>query len=141
MWDSMTITKAKIKSILTRTSGFLATVTSHSLQPYRGCTYANALCGEYCYVQHNTFVTRGMPWGSFLEVRENAVEAYERQYEAERAWSRRRRGEFGIFLSSSTDPFVPQEDRFGITRGVLEAMVLRPPDLLILQTHTHRVTN
>src|SRR5262249_47440632 len=66
--------------------------------------------------------------------------AYRAEYEAERGWARRARGAFTVFLSSSTDPFVPQEDRFGVTRGVLEAMLERPPDGLTLQTHTHRVT-
>ena len=47
---------------------------------------------------------------------------------------------FSIFCSSSTDPFVPQEFRYGITRAVLEAMLDTPPDELILQTHTHRLT-
>lgn len=43
-------------------------------------------------------------------------------------------------MSSSTDPFVPQEDHFRVTQRVLEAMSERPPDFLIIQTHTHRVT-
>jgi DNA repair photolyase len=48
-------------------------------------------------------------------------------------------GRFSIFMSSATDPFVPQEDRFRVTRGVLETMLELPPDTLILQTHSHRV--
>src|SRR5262249_59408052 len=59
---------------------------------------------------------------------------------AERRWAARHRGGFTIFMSSSTDPFVPQEDRFGVTRRVLEAMLENPPDGLILQTHSGRVT-
>src|SRR6266481_9951046 len=43
-------------------------------------------------------------------------------------------------MSSSTDPFVPQEDRFRITRTIMQTMVAHPPDALIVQTHTHRVT-
>jgi DNA repair photolyase len=138
---SVRIGEAAVEKILTRTSGFLKTVTSHSLQPYRGCTYGNALCGRYCYVQHNRWLTRGEPWGSFLEARPNAAAAYRASAAAERRWARRARGRFGIFLSSSTDPFVPQEDRFRVTRGVLEALLDDPPDLLIVQTHSHRVTS
>jgi DNA repair photolyase len=98
------------------------------------------LCGVGCYVQHNRWLTRGEEWGSFLEVRANAADAYRRQHAAEQKWARYARGRFSIFFSSSTDPFVPQEKRFGITRGLLEVMHELPPDTVILQTHTHLVT-
>jgi DNA repair photolyase len=48
---------------------------------------------------------------------------------------------FGIFCSSSTDPFVPQEARFRVTESVLRAMLTTPPDELVLQTHSHRVAD
>src|SRR5205809_447639 len=137
---SLVLTEARVSRILTRTTGFLRTVSSHSLQPYRGCTFGRTLCGVGCYVRHNRWVTRGAPWGDFLEVRTNAADAYREQYDAERAWARRSRDGFTIFLSSSTEPFLPQEDRFGVTRRVLEAMCERAPDGLIIQTHTDRVT-
>jgi len=134
------LTKASVRSILTRSSGYLRTVCSHSLQPYRGCTFGASLCGVGCYVRHNPFVTRGADWGRFLEIRENAASAYLAQYERERRWARSNRGGFEIFMSSATDPFVPHERRFGVTRSVLEAMLEQPPDGLVLQTHTHLVT-
>ncbi|MDP3939972.1 MAG: hypothetical protein Q8R92_17785 [Deltaproteobacteria bacterium] len=135
------IAEVKVRSILTRATGYLRTVSSHSLQPYRGCTYGNTLCGVGCYVQHNRFLTRDALWGSFLDARVNAAAAYLEQHDRERRWARSARGDFAIFLSSSTDPFVPQERRYGVTRGVLEAMREAPPDALILQTHSHRVTD
>ena len=46
------------------------------------------------------------------------------------------RGPFSVFMSSSTDPFPPQERRAGITRAVLEAMAVSPPTSLIVQTHS-----
>jgi DNA repair photolyase len=134
------VTETEVRSILTRTSGYLKNVTSHSMQPYRGCTYGNSLCGVGCYVQHNRWLTRGAAWGSFLEVRSNAAEAYRRQHAVEQKWARRARGRFSVFFSSSTDPFVPQEKTFGITRSLLEAMNDLPPDQLIIQTHTHLVS-
>jgi DNA repair photolyase len=136
----MQVTAATVRSILTRTSGFLRTVTSHSLQPYRGCSFGGALCGIGCYVQHNGWITRGERWGGFLEARNNAAARYLEQAPSERAWARRARGRFGIFLSSSTDPFLPQEATLGLTGSVLEAMREQPPDLLIVQTHSDRVT-
>jgi DNA repair photolyase len=137
---SITLTTASVRSILTRSSGYLKTVCSHSLQPYRGCSFGNSLCGVGCYVRHNPFVTRGAEWGSFLEVRENAASAYLAQIDRERRWARNNREQFSVFMSSATDPFVPHERRFGITRAVLRAMLEKPPDTLIIQTHTHLVT-
>jgi DNA repair photolyase len=134
------VTTAPARGILTRATGYLRGVVSHSLQPYRGCTFGNALCGVGCYVRHNAFLTRGAPWGSFLEVRTNAAECYTAQHAGERAWAHRRGQPFAIFMSSSTDPFVPHEARFRVTERVLEAMVRSAPDTLIIQTHTHLVT-
>jgi len=135
----MTITEARISKILTRASGYLKPVTSHSLQPYRGCALGNSLCGVGCYVQHNFYLTKGEKWGSFVEGRINAAEAYRDEYESEKSWCRRRGHGFGIFMSSSTEPFQPAEGKMRITRGVLEAMVELPPDYLIVQTHSHHV--
>jgi DNA repair photolyase len=135
----MQVREVRVRSILTRTTGYLRTIASHSLQPYRGCSFGRSLCGAACYVRHNVFLTRGQEWGSFLDVRVNAAPVYRAQHRREGAWGRRSRGGFAIFLSSATDPFLPQESRARVTRSVLEAMCELPPDLLILQTHSHRV--
>lgn len=137
----MQLTQTTVQNILTRTTGFLRTVTSHSLQPYRGCTFGKALCGVGCYVQHNAHLLRGRTWGGFLEVRINAADSYRRNYPRERRWARQHRGGFSIFCSSATEPFLPQESRYGVTRAVLEAMCELPPDGLVLQTHSHRVAD
>ena len=129
-----------VRSILTRASGYLRTVCSHSLQPYRGCPFGASLCGAGCYVRHNVHVTQGRAWGSFLEVRANAAAAYLQGFERERSWARVQRGRFVVFLSSATEPFPPAEARHGVTRAVLTAMLNRPPDGLIVQTHSHHVT-
>ncbi len=134
------VTTTRARNILTRTSGYLKGVASHSLQPYRGCSFGNALCGVGCYVQHNAFLTRGQAWGSFLEARVNAAELYTAQQAKERAWAYRKGLAFNVFMSSSTDPFVPHEQRFRVTERVLQAMLENPPEALILQTHTHLVT-
>ncbi len=136
----MELAVTEIRNILTRTTGFLKTVTSHSVQPYRGCSFGNALCGVGCYVQHNPYVTQGRPWGSFLEVRKNGADSYRLHVDRERRWARKSRGKFGVFLSSSTEPFLPQEFRYRVTEKLLHAMLESPPDLLILQTHSHWVT-
>src|SRR5437764_201034 len=81
----------------------------------------NSLCGVGCYVQHNFYLTRGQPWGSFVEARTNAAEVYRAQYKREENWARKARGAFGIFLSSSTEPFQPAEAKHRVTQKVLEA--------------------
>ena len=135
----MRLSEIRVKGILTRTRGYLTDVCSHSLQPYRGCSFGHTLCGVSCYVQHNGLLTRGEPWGWFLEARVNAAEAYAAQVGRERRWARKARGRFAVFLSSSTDPFVPQERVKRVTARVLDAMREEPPDELIVQTHSPAV--
>ncbi len=137
----MNVSLTTIKNVLTRTSGYLTDVTSHSMQPYCGCAFGNSLCGVGCYVKHNGHLLKGRPWGSFLEVRTNAADSYRAHYEREQAWGRKHRERFSIFCSSATDPFVPQERRYGITTSLLQTMVNFPPDSLILQTHSHAVVD
>ncbi|MGH7213314.1 MAG: hypothetical protein ACREIT_00830 [Tepidisphaeraceae bacterium] len=137
----MLLQTTEVRQILTRSGGYLSTVSSHSLQPYRGCALGNSLCGVGCYVRHSWYVTRGREWGSFVETRSNAVESYARQYPRERAWARRERGRFGIFLSSATEPFQPIERTARITHDLLVAMLEHPPDLLIVQSHSHHVAD
>ena len=135
----MRIERVAIGNILTRTTGYLKSVSSHSAQPYRGCTLGLSLCGVGCYVRHNRWVTADRRWGSFLEARGNAADSYLQNVEKERRWARKQRGEMGVFLSSSTEPFLPQEEKLGVTRALLEAMREAPPDALIVQTHSDRV--
>ena len=85
--SAVTITETTVKNILTRTGGFLRTVTSHSLQPYRGCTFGRAACGAGCYVRHNGHLLQGRAWGEFLEVRTNAAESYLANEARERRWA------------------------------------------------------
>ncbi|MFO0909572.1 MAG: hypothetical protein U0794_14655 [Isosphaeraceae bacterium] len=96
----MDVTVTQVERVLTRASGFLLTVCSHSLQPYRGCPLGASLCGVACYVRHSGHILKGREWGRFLEVRENAADSYVSGYERERAWARKARGGFEIFLSS-----------------------------------------
>ena len=120
--------EVRCKSILNRTGGFLHSFT-HTLNPYRGCTYGSSLCGVACYAPEVLRDKR--PWGGYLEAKVNAADVYRRDMARER-----KRGPVRIFMASVTDPYVPQEKRLKITRRVLEAMVEAPPDKLVLQTHT-----
>lgn len=132
----MQITQVECRSILTRATGYLKTVCSHSLNPYTGCGLGKSACGAACYVRFNPWLTRGREWGGFLDVKINAAEVYLRTAGTERQWAHKRSQPFSIFLSSSTEPWQAAEKKFRITRALLKAMHDAPPDELILQTHT-----
>jgi len=131
----MEISEIQCKSILTRASGYLREVCSHSINPYIGCGFGRSACGVGCYVRHNAWLTKGRDWGSFVEVKINAPDIYLKTCEAEQRWARRRDQPFSIFFSSSTESWQPIEKQYLITRRLLEAMLTHPPDELILQTH------
>jgi DNA repair photolyase len=137
----MEVRVVRVGNVLTRTSGYLRNVTSHSLQPYRGCALGSSLCGVGCYVQHARHLFGGRSWGRFVDVRENAADSYAEHAPRERRWARRARGRFSIFLSSATEPFPPQERVHRVTRGVLARMLDESPDELAIQTHSHRVAD
>ncbi len=123
------------RSILTKTGGFLKEGFTHTLNPYLGCSFAKAACGVFCYAQHNGWITKGRPWGLY-GAKQDAVAAYVRDHDR---LKRPRRGApkpVRIYMSSSTDPYLPQEATLRLTRGVLEVMQDRPPDLLVVQTRS-----
>lgn len=132
----MQVTLSEARSLLVRSSGYLTQVSSHSLNPYRGCSFGKTLCGVSCYVRHNGHVCRGRNWGEFLEIKTNAAACYLREAPRERRWCGRQQQPFSIFMASSTDPYLPQERSHRITRSVLQAMLEEPPDQLVLQTHS-----
>jgi len=131
----VTITEVQCRSILTRASGYLRQVCSHSLNPYIGCGFGRSACGVGCYVRHNTWLTKGRDWGGFVDVKLNAPEIYLKTFKAERRWAHRRETPFTIFFSSSTEPWQSVEKQYRITRRLLQIMLAHPPDELILQTH------
>jgi DNA repair photolyase len=88
----------------------------------------------YCYAQWNPYHVRGRRWGRFLDVKEEAVQAYCAQYDRLKNLSEPK--PIRIFMSSVTEPYPPQERTLRHTRELLEAMVDRPPDLLAIQSHT-----
>ena len=122
------------KTILTPTSGFLADGYTHTLNAYSGCAFAKALCGTFCYAQHNRWITKGRTWGWFGAKR-NVAELYRCDYDSLKRSSRRQSQPLRIYMSSSTDPYLPQEYSLRLTRSLLEEMQDRPPDALVIQTH------
>lgn len=83
------------------------------INPYVGCTHACL----YCYAVFMKRVYHYQePWGDFLAAKVNI---------ADLLWKERRKIKPGqvVFLSSVTDPYVPQEKQYRLTRGCLEALV------------------
>ena len=129
------VTEYKASSILTPTGGFL-TGFSHTLNPYVGCSLGGSLCGMACYAAEMPLALReATPWGTSLKVKLNVASLYRRDH----AKVRRKGEPLSIFMSSVTDPYVPQERHYRSTRRVLTAMLKSPPDTLVLQTHTPNV--
>jgi DNA repair photolyase len=127
------------KSILTPTSGFLASGYTHTLNPYVGCAFAQALCGTFCYAQHQHWIVRGRPWGLYGAKR-NIRQAFQRDYDRIKHPRNGSPRPLRIYMASSTDPYIPQEQRLGLTRAILEEMQTRSPDVLVIQTHTTLVS-
>jgi DNA repair photolyase len=78
---------------------------------------------------------RGEEWGTWVEVKDGAVEVLRRDLTRVR-----KKGPVKIFLSSATDPYQPEEARAGLTRSLLEVLSEQPPDFLFLQTRSPLVT-
>ncbi len=135
----MQINLVQNKSILTRTTGYLQKVSSHSLNPYSGCGFGNSSCGQGCYVRFNTWINQGRSWGSFVDVKTNAADLYHQTAIKEKTRASKNSQPFSIFMSSSTDPWQPVEKKFRITRKILQAMRITPPDEIILQTHSSTI--
>lgn len=129
----MIVREITCRGIVNRTGGYLSGFT-HTINPYHGCAYGRTLCGlpDYAPGIVQSFGEK-REWGTYLDVKTNAPEAYAADHDRIRASSR---PGMRVYMSSVTDPYVPQEKKHRITRRILEAMRDRPPDLLALQTHT-----
>lgn len=95
-----------------------------TLNPYGGC---NVGC-SYCYVPHMRHKQlEERKWGTYIDVKEGAVELLEREL-------RRLRKPAKIFMSTATDPYQPVEERYRITRRMLEVFARYPQHALSILT-------
>ncbi|RXZ80313.1 radical SAM protein [Paenibacillaceae bacterium] len=115
------------KTLLNKGTGFLAGY-SHSLNPYTGCSFG---C-SYCYVrQMPVAIFRGAEWGTWVDIKKEAAAVFQKEYQKAKT-----KGPVTIFMSSSTDPYQPIENKEQITRSLLEVMACDPPDFLLVQTRS-----
>jgi len=106
-------TKIQVKSILNkqkkRDDWFLC---DYTLNPYSGCAF-NCI---YCYIGGSKY---GENLAENLSIKVNACELFEKQLSR-----RAKNGEHGLIaLSSSTDPYQPIEEKFKLTRKLLEIIL------------------
>ena len=107
------VNEIKVKSILNkhkkRDDWFL---DDYSVNPYSGCSF-NCI---YCYIRGSKY---GGNMAKTLSVKINAPELLEKQLSR-----RAKRGEYGIIaLSSSTEPYMPIEEKLKLTRKLLEIIL------------------
>ena len=104
-----------VKSLLNRCTSTRVPFT-WTINPYRGCEFA---C-KYCYARYTH---------EFMEMRDGVDFERKIYVKQQAAWLLRqdlkkvKRGE-EIAIGTATDPYLPAERRYGITRAILEELVL-----------------
>lgn len=122
----MQLRGAAAKSILTKTSGFIAEAGfTHSLSPARNCTFG---C-TYCYVPTMGLYGGLKPedwqrWGQFTTYKSNAVELLKRELRAGQS----------IYCSPLVDPYQPAEAEERMMPRILGALIDAPPRVFTIQT-------
>jgi DNA repair photolyase len=117
----MGINKVQAKSILQKTG---IPGAGYVINPYTGCIHGCV----YCYARFMKRFTRHTErWGAFLDAKINAREVLKKQMER-----RREPIKDVVLLSSVTDPYLPAESRFQLTRGLLEVLLEHQAPISIL---------
>ena len=99
------IREIEVKSVITKSN---LPVCEYSVNPYVGCTHG---C-RYCYASFmKRFTGYAEPWGTFLDVKIWPEIKNPKKYAGKE-----------LFISSVTDPYLPQEERYGRTRALLEQL-------------------
>jgi DNA repair photolyase len=112
------IKEIQAKQIITK-SGIPG--ADYVVNPYVGCQHSCL----YCYaVFMKRFTNHAEPWGEFIDVKTNAPDLIP-------SGTNDFKGKT-ILLSSVTDPYLPLERKYQLTRRVLEKLLNLEPDLSIL---------
>lgn len=109
------------RSIFSPATGFIARGGfDFTCNPYLGCTFG---C-QYCYAAYLPQNKRPVSeWGRWLAAKKNAVELATKQ--ANKVAGK------AVYMSSVTDPYQPAERSLMLSRGILEAMTLHQPRLVV----------
>ena len=115
----ITLSHLQPKSVLNRSGR-----SSFTLNPYSGCPVG---C-TFCFVPHMAHKQlEGRVWGRYVDVKDGAAQVLERQL-------KRLRQPVKIFMSTATDPYQPAEERYRITRSMLEVFTRYPEHALHILT-------
>ncbi len=124
--EPQTIREANTKTILSKTSGFIAQAGfTHSLTPARNCTFGCV----YCYVPTLRIQGGLRPedwrrWGQFTTFKTNAAELLDRELRPNQV----------IYCSPLVDPYQPAEEQRRLMPELLDALIRNPPHVFVLQT-------
>jgi DNA repair photolyase len=103
-----------------------------SLNPYVGCAFG---C-SYCYVrrmQHGDDAEeKSDTWGDWVKIKANALSLLQRSWR--RLYGKK------ILIGSATDPYQPIERKTGLTRALLESLVMAYPARIHILTRSPVVT-
>lgn len=113
----MKIKEIKAKSIITKSN---LPDADFVINPYIGCMHG---C-KYCYaVFMKRFTGHKEEWGKFVDVKINAPDLIKvsKKYENK-----------NILIGSVTDPYLPLERKYKLTRKILEKLILLKPRLDII---------
>jgi DNA repair photolyase len=95
-----------------------------TLNPYAGCPVG---C-SYCYVPQMAHMqAEERTWGTYVDVKQDAPRLLERQLA-------RLRKPTTVFMSTATDPYQPVEERYLITRSILQVFERHPQHALFILT-------
>jgi DNA repair photolyase len=111
------VKEIKAKSIITKSN----LDVDYVINPYVGCQHACV----YCYARFmKRFTNHLEPWGEFVDVKINAPELIPQNTYKYKGKS--------IMLSSVTDPYLPLERHYKLTRQILEKLIPLEPELFVL---------
>ncbi len=103
-----------------------------TMNPYVGCAFG---C-TYCYVREMQYgddaADKAVSWGDWVKVKANAVALLQRS--GRKLYGR------GVLIGSATDPYQPIERRTGLTRALLETLVMAYPSRVSIITRSPLVT-
>jgi len=106
------------KSILSRSSLY---DIDYSINPYIGCEHGCKYCYSPFYVGYKF---RSLPWGEYVYAKINAARILIRELKCNPSGS--------VLISSVTDPYQPLEEKFMITRRILEILLKSSLEIYIL---------
>ena len=94
-----------------------------AINPYVGCAHN---C-RYCYARFiKRFTGHAEPWGSFVDVRVNIAGVLEKQLRSKKY------SNLQIYIGTVTDPYQPLEEKYRLTRNILETLLNHQNPISIL---------